>query len=140
MPRLGGLKALERIGTMDLDVRVVVLTMHRDEAYAASALEAGAQGYVLKHADPSELVAALQAALAGNVFVSPSVASGLDKLQVGRTCIAQITPRQRAIMALVARGRSIKQIAAELEISPRTVEYHKYRLMRQLEHEDDPSL
>ena len=130
MPKLNGIEALKRIRAKHADIIVVVLSMHRQEGYAVAALDAGARGYVLKHADPDDLVRALHEALAGNVYVSPEIAE--DVLRARRSPRApkvELSERQTAILQLLAKGRSIKQIAADLGISPKTVEYHKYRTM-----------
>lgn len=133
MPNVGGLEAIERIDALGGGTRMVVLTMHRDEAYAVAALDAGARGYVLKHADPSELVTALHEALAGNVYVSNDIAADVEvAARSGRAAMPQLTRRQREVVALVAQGRSLKQIGADLGISAKTVEYHKYRVMQLL--------
>jgi DNA-binding NarL/FixJ family response regulator len=116
---------------------VVILTMHQDVAYARRALALGASGYVLKHAAPEELVLALRAALAGRTFVTPELtsallqASGRDP-QRAEDPVAAMTPRQREVLRLFADGRTAKEIGVELGISARTVETHKYELMRTL--------
>lgn len=134
MPGLNGIEALLRLRGDLPDVRVVFLTMHKELAYARRALGAGALGYVLKHSASNELVAALQAALQGRQFVSPVIATELQRsLNRGDVPaadpVAAITPRQRQILQLLATGQSVKQIAAQLSISARTVEFHKYTMM-----------
>lgn len=132
VPRLNGLDALSRLKAADPAVRVVFLTMHTEVAYARRALAAGAAGYVVKHSAASELVAALRAALAGETYVSPSiarsVAGGRARPARGRTGLS-LPPRQREILELMASGLSAKEIAAVLSISTRTVEFHKSAMM-----------
>jgi DNA-binding NarL/FixJ family response regulator len=111
--------------------------MHRELSYARRALEAGAAGYVLKHAAPEELVQAVHAALEGGTFVSPMLAGALfDTMKDGAAApadlVAQLTARQRDILRLLADGRSAKEIARALNISSRTVEFHKYKMMELL--------
>ena len=133
MPVRSGLAALREIRRLDEAARVVLLTMHQDGVYAATALEEGALGYVLKQADPSELLDALRAALDGRTYVSPELRGELE--DVGRTSgpsTKKLSQRQREILMLVSKGRALKQIATDLGISVKTVEYHKYRLMEQL--------
>jgi DNA-binding NarL/FixJ family response regulator len=137
MPQLSGLGALARLREEFPAVRVVILTMHQDLAYARRALELGASGYVLKHAAPDELVLAIRAALANRTFVTPELAGAL--IQAGsrdkrgaEDPAAALTPRQRDVLRLFAEGRTAKEIGAELSISARTVETHKYELMRAL--------
>jgi len=137
MPGLSGIEALARLREEQPAVKVVVLTMHQDLAYARRALALGASGYVLKHAAPDELVLAIRAALAGRTFISPELtsallqAAGRDPSQA-QDPVAGMTPRQREVLRLFAEGRTAKEIGAELGISARTVETHKYELMRTL--------
>lgn len=137
MPGLSGIEALARLREEHPAVRVIVLTMHQDVAYARRALALGASGYVLKHAAPEELVLAIRAALAGRTFLSPELtslllqAAGRDPSQA-QDPVAAMTPRQREVLRLFAEGRTAKEIGSELGISARTVETHKYELMRTL--------
>jgi DNA-binding NarL/FixJ family response regulator len=137
MPVLNGIDALERLRKEELDIPVVFLTMHRDVEYAAQALEAGAAGYVLKHAAPEELVQAVRIALEGGIFVSPALAGELFKATRTRSKDSDepriaLSSRQREILRLLADGGSAKEIARALDISPRTVEFHKYKIMESL--------
>jgi DNA-binding NarL/FixJ family response regulator len=100
-------------------------------------LAAGAAGYVLKHSAPAELIAAIRAALNGQTYITPALAGEVfqamqDEPQGGRDPAAKLTPRQREILQLLAEGRSAKEIAETLAISPRTVEFHKYQMMETL--------
>ena len=137
MPHLNGLDALVQLEKQNPEVKVVFLTMHKEVAYARRALEAGASGYVLKHSAPEELVMAVRAALAGKVFITPALAGEVlhavgNDPQSANEPAALLTPRQREILQLLAEGRSAKEIASTLEISPRTVEFHKYQMMESL--------
>jgi DNA-binding NarL/FixJ family response regulator len=134
MPQLNGIDALHQLKKHDPDVKVVFLTMHQDRAYARRALEAGAAGFVVKHAAPDELVMAINAALKGKTFITPALAGEvLNDIQHGakqkKDGKDAITPRQREILQLLAEGRSAKEIAQALSISARTVEFHKYQMM-----------
>jgi len=131
MPRLNGIDALQLLKKHNPDVKVVFLTMHQDRAYARRALEAGAFGFVVKHAASEELVMAIHAALKGKTFITPALAADvLHDIQHGaRQSNEAITPRQREILQLLAEGRSAKKIAQTLSISTRTVEFHKYQMM-----------
>jgi len=134
MPHLNGLDALARLKNDNPDVKVVFLTMHRNAAYARRALEAGAAGFVVKHSAPAELVMAIRAALKGETFISPTLAGDvLQEIQHGARkadeATGSLTRRQREILQLLAEGRSAKEIAEALAISPRTVEFHKYQMM-----------
>jgi DNA-binding NarL/FixJ family response regulator len=134
MPHLNGIDAMALLRKDNAHVKVVFLTMHHDPAYARRALEAGASGFVVKHSAPAELVMAIQAALKGQTFITPALASDvLRQAQQGSRDAddpaQSLTPRQREILQLLAEGRSAKEIAATLAISPRTVEFHKYQIM-----------
>ncbi len=133
MPVMNGIDALRRMRRQGDATRVVFLTMHADVTSATRALEAGASGYVLKHAASDELVTAIRDALAGRTFVSaalrsPAVEERLVR-EPGKSLRVELTPRQQEVLQLLAEGRSAKQIGAILGISPRTAETHKYTMM-----------
>ena len=135
MPGLNGIDALHAMRREGLDVPVIFLTMHTEPAYARRALEAGAAGYVLKHAAPQELLQALRVAAEGGIFVSGEIAAevlGAQGQRLARDPASGLTPRQREIVRLYSAGRSAKEIAKLLDISHRTVEYHKYQAMEAL--------
>ncbi|RPH92675.1 MAG: DNA-binding response regulator [Lysobacterales bacterium] len=137
MPELNGVEALEELKKLIPEVRVVFLTMHHNVAYARQAMAAGALGYVLKHSAAEELILAVRAAAAGRTFVSPAIAGELlESLRAGDgpndNPAARLTLRQREILRLLVDGHSAKAIAARLDISPRTVEFHKYAMMETL--------
>ncbi|MFO1475591.1 MAG: response regulator transcription factor [Verrucomicrobiota bacterium] len=135
MPKLNGLEALSQLKKDNPAVKVVIMTMHRETAYARRALALGASGFVLKHSASEELVAAIRAALGGNTYMAPAIAGELiQELRQGRAANPgqSITSRQREILQLLAEGRSAKEIAVQLNISARTVEFHKYQMMETL--------
>ncbi len=129
MPLLNGIEAARQIHKTHPSAKIIFLTMHADATYATRALEAGASGYVLKHSAPAELVTAIREALAGRVYVTPSLAG---KRPPRHKIDLPLTVRQVEVLQLVAEGHSAKQIAAVLHISARTVEFHKYRIMEDL--------
>jgi DNA-binding NarL/FixJ family response regulator len=138
MPRLNGIDATTRLKKIDDRIRVVLLTMHADVAFVRRAFDAGASAYVLKHSAPDELIAAIRAALMGKTFVTPTLAGELLHDATGATGsspdpVAMLTSRQREILQLVAEGHSAKEISADLNLSVRTVEFHKYRMMEALD-------
>jgi DNA-binding NarL/FixJ family response regulator len=137
MPHLNGIDALVRLRQGGDRVPVVFLTMHRDATFARRALDAGASGFVLKHSAPSELVLAIRAALQGKTYLTSQLAGEvLGAMREGTANagdpVAALTPRQREVLQLLAEGHAAKEIAAKLEISVRTVEFHKYQLMEAL--------
>jgi DNA-binding NarL/FixJ family response regulator len=137
MPLLNGIEAISQIKKIDPHVKVVFLTMHPDVTYAIRAFEAGASGYVLKHSASSELITAIQEATRGRTYVTPMIAGELVKsyMEGARRQpdkIPSLTQRQREILQLLVEGRSAKEIASIMNISPRTVEFHKYTMMSKL--------
>ncbi|MBI4443578.1 MAG: response regulator transcription factor [Acidobacteria bacterium] len=137
MPLLNGIEAARQLQKSQVRAKIIFLTMHPDATYATEAFRAGASGYVLKSSAAAELVTAIQEALKGRVYVTPLVAKDvLERLMKAPQQPDQqtppLTPRQREILQLVAEGRSAKEIADILRVSPRTVEFHKYRLMESL--------
>ena len=137
MPLLNGIEAAEQLKKVDPQVKIVFLTMHPDVTYARRAIEVGACGFVLKHSAPSELVTAIREGLRGRTYITPMIAKDVLQLLMDRStkredALAQLTARQREVLQLVAEGHSAKEIASLLNISPRTVEFHKYRIMEDL--------
>lgn len=135
MPLLNGIDACARLRALVPSSRAVVLTMHADPSYAAEAFRAGAAGYVLKGSATSELLRAIRAVLRGQRYLARGLpASILARAQPpGEARPGHVTARQREVLQLVAEGRSAKEIGALLGISVKTVEFHKARLMDQLE-------
>jgi len=137
MPGLNGLDAARQIRKIDERIKIVFLTMHSQVSYAAGAFEAGASGFVVKHSAPQELVTAIRETMRGHTYITPIIAGDLiDSYQKkvprqGESEVA-LSPRQMEVLQLLAEGKSAKEIAAVLNISPRTVEFHKYRMMEQL--------
>ena len=133
MPLLNGLEAGQQLKTQHPEIRIIYLTQNRDPRLAAEALHRNASGYLLKDAAASELVAAIRAALDGRLYVSPAIAGDLaDEALSTDTRSRALSAREREVLQLLAKGKSMKEVAAALDISPRTVEFHKYRLMDRL--------
>lgn len=134
MPLLNGIDACRKLRAAGCAASFVFLTMHRDAVYATRALEAGASGYVLKHSASEELVQAIHAALRGERYLStqltlPRIDEYLDGGRVDGRAAIEITQRQRDVLQLLAEGKSAKEVGAILNISARTVETHKYKMM-----------
>jgi DNA-binding NarL/FixJ family response regulator len=137
MPQLNGIEAVRQIKKKDDTIKVVFLTMHLDATYAASAFEAGASGFVLKHSAPSELITAIREAVQGRTYVTPLIAGDLiNTYQKGgspeKQLKTELSSRQREILQLLAEGKTAKEIGSILNVSARTVEFHKYRIMEHL--------
>ncbi len=137
MPLLNGLDAIRQLLERRPRTRVVVLTMHKDRYLAAEAFRAGVCGYVLKVSPAEELVNAIREAAEGRAYVTSLITNDLDTLLIdaGRSPAetkTPLTPRQREVLQLIAEGRTMKEAAAILNISPRTAESHKYEIMQVL--------
>jgi DNA-binding NarL/FixJ family response regulator len=134
MPGMSGLEALRRLKAEPIAAKVIFLTMHADAQLAAEALRAGASGFVVKHAAGKELIAAIHTVLRGGKYLPPHLASDVltTLAERGTSGVRTLTPRQREVASLIAEGRTMKEVAAALGLSPRTVEAHKYQIMEAL--------
>ncbi|MCW2576365.1 MAG: response regulator containing a CheY-like receiver domain protein and an DNA-binding domain [Modestobacter sp.] len=134
MPRMGGIEATEAIARAHPEVKVVVLTSFGEVERVHAALAAGAAGYLLKDAEPAEVVAAIRAAAAGEVHLDPAVARQLTRRMAGpQVGLAALTPREREILVLVAQGRANRDIADRLVISERTARTHVSNVLAKLQ-------
>ena len=138
MPILNGIDAASQLTKLLPGTKLIFVTQHSDADFVTEAFRAGAAGYLLKRAAASELLTAIREVIKGHHYVSPLVARGtLDALlassQPESKPSERLTPRQREILQLVAEGNSRKEIAASLNISVKTVEFHKATLMRELD-------
>ena len=133
MPVLSGLEALRRLKATRNEAKVIFLTMHADAQLATEAFRAGASGYVLKQSAGEELIAAIQEVLKGRTYLTPLITKNvIANLTESTPPTVKLTPRQREVLRLIAEGRRMKEIGAILELSTRTVESHKYEMMRAL--------
>jgi DNA-binding NarL/FixJ family response regulator len=139
MPRMDGMDMVETIKKRQPQVKVIVLTVHRTEEYIQAALRAGADGYILKDANYSELITAVRSVLRGKHYLSPEISGhliqgylhgkkGSQRELSGET----LSKREREILKLIAAGETNKQIADSLCISVKTVETHRYKIMNKL--------
>ena len=134
MPLLNGLEAARQIKQKQRHVKLVFLTMNEDTDLAAEAFRSGASGYVLKRSAASELAAAIREVVQGRSYITPLITEGLVGSLINSDDKAshELTPRQREVLQLLAEGRSMKEVASVLNLTPRTVAFHKYRMMEQL--------
>jgi DNA-binding NarL/FixJ family response regulator len=136
MPLLNGLDAAEQLKTLHPQIKIIFLTQNREPRFAVEAFRRGASGYLLKDSAASELTLAISEALRGRSYVSPVIAKGMaDETSAshGSPPLGRdLSGREREVLQLLAEGKSMKEVAAELDISPRTVEFHKYRIMELL--------
>jgi DNA-binding NarL/FixJ family response regulator len=146
MPGLNGLEATARLSKELPKVRVIILSMHHNEEYVWRALKAGAAGYLLKKAATAELATAVQRVALGEIYLSQEISArlpanfALDGIADRKSPLEQLTGRQREILQLIAEGRNTKGIAELLQVSPKTIEYHRLKLMNCLNVHDVPGL
>jgi DNA-binding NarL/FixJ family response regulator len=146
MKNLNGLEATARIKSEFPKVRVIILSMHQNEEYFWQALKAGASGYLLKKAATAELATALQRVTEGDIYLTKEISNRLVKklplqqLAYRKSPLEELTERQREILQLIAEGQTTKAIALILKVSPKTVEYHRAKLMERLNIFDIPGL
>jgi DNA-binding NarL/FixJ family response regulator len=146
MPSLNGLEVAKRAAKESPRTRLVMLSMHADASYVRQALRAGASGYLLKGAAVSELPLALQAVMRGETYLTPKVSQEVvqgflrDGSANDTDPLAGLTERQREILQLIAEGKTTKEIAFGLEVSAKTVETHRARMMERLGIHDVPGL
>ena len=134
MPGLSGLDVLPRLRAERIDSRVIVLTMHNDADLATVAMREGASGFLLKESAGEELLAAIRQALQGRVYLTPALTRDVMERMAGSPAALepQLTPRQLDVLRLIVKGQRMKEIAANLGLSTRTVETHKYEMMQAL--------
>ena len=136
MPLLNGLEAGRQLKEILPSVKLVFLTMNEDPDLAIEALRTGASAYLLKKSSASELFRAIQDALKGKTYVTPQIARGMQQVSIrdprGKSVDKTLTARQREVIQLLAEGKSMKEAADFLNVTPRTVAFHKYRVMEEL--------
>ena len=136
MPLLNGLDAARQLKKTMPAIKLIFLTMNEDPDLAREAFRLGASGYLLKTSAASELSKAINEALSGRSYVTPHITQGMVESFIRRSDddrdAPQLTNRQREVLQLLAEGRTMKEAAKILNITPRTVSFHKYRMMEQL--------
>jgi DNA-binding NarL/FixJ family response regulator len=144
MPGLNGLEAAERMTRDFPEVRIIILSMHNNEEYVVRVLKAGVVGYLLKKAATAELETALHEVMRGKIYLSrearPQTKFPLHGIAGRSSPLEKLTGRQREILQLIAEGQNTKQIGDLLKVSPKTVEYHRMKLMDSLNLHDIPGL
>jgi DNA-binding NarL/FixJ family response regulator len=142
MPGLNGLEAAARLTKQSPDIRVIILSIHHNQEYVWRAIKAGACGYLLKKSATIELAAALRRVAMKELYLSQEIASSLPKtffvdgIGKQKSALESLTGRQREILQLIAEGQNTKSIGETLKISPKTVEYHRAKLMESLNVQD----
>ena len=138
MPRLNGIEAARQIRKSGLTTKLVFLSMHPDVIYVSEAFRAGGSAYVLKSSAGIEIVRAVREVLEGRTYVTPSIDKTILESHIRRDDSANenldgLSPRKREVLQMTAEGKTTKEIADILRISPRTVEFHRYRVMETLD-------
>lgn len=139
MPLLNGLDAARQVKKSSPDSKILFLTMHASPTYATEAIKAGGNGYLLKQSAASELPMAIEAVLKGQTYLTPAITRSVLETALEshkpelRLSVGNLTSRQREVLQLIGEGKSTKDIATLLNVSVKTIEFHKGRLMEQLE-------
>ncbi|CDT23865.1 Two component transcriptional regulator, LuxR family [Vibrio coralliirubri] len=133
MPIMNGISSAEKIIATNKDVKIILLTMHPELKYAMKALDIGVHGYLLKHAAPEELLTAIKTVLLNKTYITPTLAADImdayKNNQGTKDPLDILTSRQRQVLQLLAESHSAKEIANILNVSSRTVEFHKYKMV-----------
>lgn len=142
MPLLNGFDAAQKINVQAPDIKFVFLTMRDDRNLAAAALELGPVGFVVKHSPGQELLNAIDHVLRGKSYLTPKLRTGdwVESKTRARQISKEMTPRQSGIVQLLGEGRSIKEIAGLLDLSEKTVEFHKHHIMKAFNLESNAAL
>lgn len=142
IPSLNGLEAAQQIKKQAPDIKILMLTRHENEEYVLKALKIGVSGYLIKKSAPNDLINAIHAAMANEIFLSPSVSTRIISRLIQETAdsgvedkgqVTSLTSREREVLQLIAEGLSNKEIGDKLFISPKTVKVHRSNLMEKLE-------
>ena len=140
MPLLNGLEAARQLAKLVPESKLIFLTMHASPTYATEAFQAGASGYLLKRSAASELGLAIRSVLQGQQYLTPLITKDVldsvlkpSTVERGKPASTALTPRQREVLQLVAEGRGTKEIATILSVSVKTVEFHRSRIIQQLD-------
>ncbi len=138
MPEMSGFEATRQIAADCPETKVLALSMHSDKRFVAEALNAGASGYLLKDCAFEELIRAVNVVTSGQVYLSPGVAGMVVDTYVRNpkaarlSTLSNLTPREREVLQLIAEGKNVKTIASTLNVSVKTVEFHRQQIMHKL--------
>jgi len=137
MPNLNGFDAAEKLNKKLPDIKIVFLTVNEDPDMVTEAFRIGANGYLLKNSAASELFQAIEVVIGGGNYVTPRIARGMISSFIkhpgNQKAHGSLTLRQREVLQLLAEGKTMKEVASILNITPRTVAFHKYQIMEDLE-------
>ena len=137
MPGLNGIEATRQVRAVSSDIKVLALSMHSDKRFVAGVLHAGASGYVLKNCAFRELIQAIHTVAVNQTYLSPMIADIVVESYVRHSplpdsSLSVLTPREREVLQLISEGKPVKEIAAVLYLSHKTIEKHREQIMRKL--------
>ena len=137
MPKLNGLDAGRQLKKRLPSSKLIFLTMHADPMYAKEAFQIGASGFLLKRSAASELKQAIHAVMKGQYYVTPAIAKDFlsactQEIPASPALTNSLTPRQREVLQLIAEGHSTKEMASMLNVSPKTIEFHRAQIIQEL--------
>jgi len=132
MPVLNGCDAYRELARVSPKTKVIILTVHTEEPFVLESLRAGAKGYVLKNRGASGLIEAIRVVSNGEVYLSPGIAKSVIQTFLGESVVDELSSRERQVVQLIAEGMATKEVAALLEISVKTAESHRNRIMQKL--------
>jgi len=144
MPNLNGFEAGEKLKKLSPNIKLIFLTVNEDPDMVTEAFRIGANGYLLKNSAASELFQAIDAVLNSKNYVTPRITEGMISSFInnpgGQKIHGDLSMRQREVLQLLAEGRTMKQVATDLNITPRTVAFHKYQMMEDLDIKSNSAL
>lgn len=136
MPRLNGIDAIRKVVEQYPEIRILMLTMHRNSQYFYKAISAGAHGYLMKDDSDTELLTAIDTVRSGKTYISPQLSTEITNTMISAfrehrdPSIVKLTDRERGVLSLVVKGYTSKQIAKVLCLSPRTIDHHRAKLLK----------
>ena len=143
MPGIGGLEATRKLKQLDPDIKIIVLTMHKDGPFPSNLIKAGAKGYITKDCDVKETLAAIDAVMKGDTYISHAVAQNVAKgvLTTGSdNPFDSLSQRELQILMMILQGNKIREIAEQLNLSSKTISTYRYRLFDKLNVKNDTEM
>ena len=143
MPGIGGLEATKQIIRTCPDVKIIALSVHKENLFPAKVMQMGAFGYLTKEAAPQEMIRAIKKVAVGQKYIAPDIAQQIALAQLGNKpddSLAQLSERELQIMLMLTKGTKVPEIASQLNISTKTVNTHRYRMFDKLDVESDVEL
>ncbi len=144
MPGIDGMEAMALVKGTHPELRILILTMHKNRDYFYNAMAAGADGYLMKDDPDDELLVAIDRVMQGKIYLSPSLGDTDDLLELyrrdGRRQLLELTRREKEVLRLVVQGFTSKKMAEQLNLSQRTIDHHRASLLRKLKRKNSADL